>query len=283
MEKQTVVIYHACCADGFASAYASWTKFGDTAEYIPARHGDEVPDIKNKDVYLLDYCYSEDMFISMLADAKSITVIDHHISNQMLLERLENRKLKVVFNNAKSAAVLCWEYFCPSKEIPRLFLHIQDRDLWKKELEFTDEVISGLFYFEWNFELFQMYLDDVNELIEVGTIIENVSNREVKGYLNKVRYEYFFGYQVPVVNAPPKLASKIGHELAKDNAFAVIYFDTADKRVYSLRSSDEGVDVSKLAQSAGGGGHRCAAGFSTELDFKLDKLEILNPAATFWA
>jgi len=44
--------------------------------------------------------------------------------------------------------------------------------------------------------------------------------------------------------------------------------DRAGKRKVSLRSSDDRVDVSRIARAQGGGGHRQAAGFSTELPWE---------------
>jgi len=41
--------------------------------------------------------------------------------------------------------------------------------------------------------------------------------------------------------------------------------DNAGRRKVSLRSSDDRVDVSRIARAQGGGGHRQAAGFTTEL------------------
>jgi len=38
-------------------------------------------------------------------------------------------------------------------------------------------------------------------------------------------------------------------------------WDTPEGRVFSLRSNDEGVDVSEVAKQYGGGGHRNASGF----------------------
>jgi bifunctional oligoribonuclease and PAP phosphatase NrnA len=43
--------------------------------------------------------------------------------------------------------------------------------------------------------------------------------------------------------------------------------DAAPKRKVSLRATDDRVDVSAIARAGGGGGHRRAAGFSTELSF----------------
>jgi phosphoesterase RecJ-like protein len=39
------------------------------------------------------------------------------------------------------------------------------------------------------------------------------------------------------------------------------------RRKVSLRATDDRVDVSAIARELGGGGHRRAAGFSTDLDF----------------
>ena len=38
------------------------------------------------------------------------------------------------------------------------------------------------------------------------------------------------------------------------------------RRKVSLRATDDRVDVSRIARAGGGGGHRQAAGFTTELD-----------------
>jgi bifunctional oligoribonuclease and PAP phosphatase NrnA len=51
--------------------------------------------------------------------------------------------------------------------------------------------------------------------------------------------------------------------------------DEAPRRKVSLRATDDRVDVSRIARSLGGGGHRRAAGFSTDLDFP-ELVEVLR-------
>ncbi len=51
--------------------------------------------------------------------------------------------------------------------------------------------------------------------------------------------------------------------------------DEAPRRKVSLRATDDRVDVSAIARSQGGGGHRRAAGFSTDLDFP-ELVEVLR-------
>jgi phosphoesterase RecJ-like protein len=43
--------------------------------------------------------------------------------------------------------------------------------------------------------------------------------------------------------------------------------ENGSKRKVSLRATDDRVDVSRIARAAGGGGHRRAAGFSTDMEF----------------
>jgi bifunctional oligoribonuclease and PAP phosphatase NrnA len=43
--------------------------------------------------------------------------------------------------------------------------------------------------------------------------------------------------------------------------------ENGSKRKVSLRATDDRVDVSQIARAAGGGGHRRAAGFSTDMEF----------------
>lgn len=59
-----------------------------------------------------------------------------------------------------------------------------------------------------------------------------------------------------------EIMSEIGQSLAAGYDFGGCYFDTDEKeRVFSLRSLDDGTDVSEIAKSFGGGGHEHAAGF----------------------
>src|SRR4029450_4448069 len=51
----------------------------------------------------------------------------------------------------------------------------------------------------------------------------------------------------------------LARDLLSDNASA--------RRKVSLRATDDRIDVSRIARAQGGGGHRRAAGFSTDLEF----------------
>ena len=66
---------------------------------------------------------------------------------------------------------------------------------------------------------------------------------------------------MPVASLPYTLTSDAGHLMAQGEPFAACYWDTPHGRSFSLRSTDEGLDVSAIAGLYDGGGHRNAAGF----------------------
>ena len=79
------------------------------------------------------------------------------------------------------------------------------------------------------------------------------------------------GHDVPVASLPYTLVSDAGHLMAQNEPFAACYWDTADGRIFGLRSADDGMDVSAIAKQYGGGGHAQAAGFRVPRDHELAK------------
>ena len=57
--------------------------------------------------------------------------------------------------------------------------------------------------------------------------------------------------------------------MAQGEPFAACYWDTAEGRVFGLRATDDGVDVSDVAKQYGGGGHAKAAGFKVPRSHEL--------------
>ena len=67
----TVVIYHGPrCLDGFTAAWAAHIAMPD-AEYIPADHGDEPPNVYGKKVFMLDFSYPKNVIERMAAKGSS--------------------------------------------------------------------------------------------------------------------------------------------------------------------------------------------------------------------
>ena len=130
-----VVIYHADCTDGFGAAYSAWKQLGNRAEYYPCKHGTPPPDVKGKNVVILDFSYGNELTKKMIEDANNLLIIDHHKSAMVELHDVSN----TYFDMTKSGAMLAWEFFHPGKEPPKFIKYIQDRDLWKWELDYSKE------------------------------------------------------------------------------------------------------------------------------------------------
>ena len=259
-------IHHNNCMDGFGAALAVKT-WADTqqrdCEFIPAHYGDPIPDVTGKEVYIVDFSYSRDVLLEMHAKAAKLVVIDHHKTAKEALAGLDF----CIFDMEKSGAVLTWEYFFKITPVPLLLQYIQDRDLWQFKLPNSNEVSATLQMIKKSFTVWDDYLYDrnINQLIDDGSIILKYQQSCIDKIIqsDEIPFQEIDGYIVPYINIT-HLISEIGNELAKGFAFCALYFETTDKRVYSLRSAEDGIDVSEIAKKFGGGGHFHAAGFSVE-------------------
>jgi len=275
-----LVIYHANCLDGFGAALAANLYFssqGIEAEYYPAKHGTEPPECSGREVYIVDFSYKRPILRQICEVAETVTILDHHISAQEDLDGLENEysNLTVVFDMDKSGAVLTWEHFHPSVP-PMLLQHIQDRDLWRFALDGTDEINTALMSYPFGFDFWGELLESDSKLAELrseGVTLNRYRRQLIEQYKKRAVMGKVAGFEVPIVNAPYAIISELLGELAEDYPFAAGYQDSGNKRSWSLRASKNGEDVARIAELFGGGGHRKAAGFSSELPETLLNLE----------
>lgn len=256
-------IYHKNCADGLAAALAvklyCWEKEIEF-ESLTAQYGDTPPDVTGKDVMIVDFSYPREQLLVIHESAKSLVVIDHHKTSEAALIGLDFCH----FDMSKSGAVLTWEYLFPTTPLPELFKYVQDRDLWTWTLPQSKEVSAALRSYPPFFDVWEKFLTpkSIEALKAEGGAILRYQQHEIDAALSRpVERVVIGGYDVPCVNCT-HLISELGNELAQNEPFAALYFDTNDKRVFSLRSTDAGVDVAEVAKQYGGGGHRNAAGFS---------------------
>ena len=274
-----VVIYHGNCADAFGAAWVAWNRFGNDAVYVPAQYGEEPPFelIRDAAVYILDFSYSLDNMVLIKDLADRTVVLDHHKTALPTLEELlhqeqENRNGDIfVCKMEKSGCVLAWDFFYPNQDAPRILLHIQDRDLWKFEMRGSREIHAYLMTLGWDFRewetaynLIQMESDHP---YKIGNILVKKDQDTVRFLVENNAHQTFIdGHEVWAVNSPT-LQSEIGNYLMrnKDTPFAVVYYDKGRERIYSLRSTDDKMDVGEIAKNFGGGGHRNAAGFKANL------------------
>jgi oligoribonuclease NrnB/cAMP/cGMP phosphodiesterase (DHH superfamily) len=254
------VIYHADCTDGFGAAYSAWKLLGNRAEYHACKHGTEPPDVKGKNVVILDFAFNNSTTKKMIEEASALLVIDHHKSAMVELHDIPNTH----FDMTKSGAMLAWEFFHPGKEPPKFVKYIMDRDLWTWELEYSKEFSAAFDMVPFEFEEFEKFEDDsvFDDAVKRGSYILAYSKTVVKKVCEKSQRRKLDDKDVLVVNASHWM-SEIGTRLAPDCDFALIwYWDHEAKHTKaSLRSFHDIADVAEIAKKFGGGGHRKAAGF----------------------
>ena len=270
------VLYHAHCPDGFGAAWAAWTRLGETATYIPVRHGVPPPDLPECGrLFLVDFAYPLEELAQLGEAAAHITILDHHKSAQSALAEIREPSrldpdntqpgLFALFDMDESGATLSWQYFQPGEECPELLLYIKDRDLWQHALPGSQAVNAAIRSYPYDFTLWSEKLADehaITHLLPDGEAIVRKQAQVVDELSSAVMWMELGGYRIPVVNATGSI-SDIGHKLCElfpDAAFSASYRDTAeDRREWSLRSVGD-FDVSQIARLYG---HPNASGFRT--------------------
>lgn len=264
----TLCIYHRHCPDGFAAAWVVRHAFLGEVELLPASYGDAPPDVTGRQVFIVDFSYSRRALETMVDQAESLTILDHHISAREAITDLPGAITR--FAIGLSGAMLAWRYFFPYQAAPQLLRHIEDRDLWLFHLEETRAVMAGLLSHPYDFGIYDFWMSQrsLAPLAADGQAILRQRKRDLDELLPSVtRPMMIGGHKVPAANLPPTMASDAGHILAKHQPFAATYSDGPDFRKFSLRSSSpDGLDVSAIARLYGGGGHRHAAGFRIRLE-----------------
>lgn len=280
-----LIIYHGNCADGFSAAWCFWRKYGNGADYVAGVYQQDPPDVTGRDVFLVDFSYKADVVEQMLRAANTVTLIDHHKTAlddlRPLAERMEMTNNDGRGSNFgwfcdlhRSGATLAWDYLFPGEDRPLLLGHVEDRDLWRFKLPGTREIQAFVFSHEYSFELWDKLMGaDQVELLKMtaaGAAIERKHHKDVAELLGVCKRRMAIGgHDVPVASLPYTLVSDAAHAMAKGEPFAACYWDTAEARIFGLRASDDGLDVSEIAKQYGGGGHAKASGFKVPRDHPL--------------
>lgn len=176
--------------------------------------------------------------------------------------------LYALFDMNRSGAGLTWDFFHPGKPRPRLIDHIEDRDLWRFNLPGTREIQAAVFSYPYEWEAWDALMlagddeEDLRDLRLEGAAIERKHHKDIAELVAVCKRPMKIGGAVvPAASLPYTLTSDAGHLMAADAPFAACYWDTPEGRVFSLRSREDGADVSEIAKLYGGGGHKHAAGF----------------------
>jgi len=290
--SKILCIYHGNCADGFGAAWAVRHALGDRdVEFHAGVYGNPPPDVKGRDVVIVDFSYKRPVIDAIGRAASSLLILDHHKTaaddlaglrapktwldhvEQAALDCMENAEpVRALFDMNRSGAGIAWDFFHPGQPRPRLVDHIEDRDLWRFLLPHTREIQAAVFSYPYDFTVWdELFSADLELMAKQGEAIERKHHKDIAELVGVTKRRMVIGgFSVPVANLPYTLTSDAGNLMAAGEPFAACYWDTPDGRVFSLRSREDGADVSAIAKSYGGGGHRNASGFRMPIGWEGD-------------
>ena len=306
--KFNYIIYHKNCLDGFTGFFLfkrlnlcdkNTFIFPDipSAKSVP-------PNIKNKNIIIIDVAYSKEILEKIFQLANHVTFIDHHITVKDYSKILGDKyNHQIVFNEKFSGCGLVWKYFYQGEKMPKFVKYIQDNDTGTWKIKYTREFISAiqvnykLVPYDDNIKIWEKMFDkkEIRNLIKLGIkyeehknylLIQNSKRYSIESFpsetiLNKNNnlknlLKYPNKYKIIVHNGNCPSVSSLGDYFMTNMNCDFVWIWTLNLErkeiVVSLRSKDNGVDVSKIAECFGGGGHHSASAFS----FNIRKLDLLD-------
>ncbi|QJT71024.1 DHH family phosphohydrolase/phosphoesterase [Vibrio phage vB_VcorM_GR7B] len=289
-------------------ASLSQSQFTLDVAYVPAVYGKDYSDLNQmganeiedslhvayheKDVYIVDFSLPIEQLVKIAAVANSVTVLDHHHTAFEMYKDWSPEEMpynvNIELEYARSGATQTWWYLMGNEDYPMPIRHVEDRDLWKWQVdgtkEFTLAIYNGDDSFMKSVVGWQRLLSfqpatceaNYNALIDKGRIFKEYQDVSIKKHMKYVRFVKLAGgmYNVPVVNVTRDITSEILEQIIIEHKapFAIAFIDGPDERWWSLRSKflpdgnpdfPNAVDVSEIGKIMGGGGHQAASGFST--------------------
>jgi len=262
--KPMYVLYHRD-NDGFGAAWAAWLQFGDRAEYISVQYGEKMPKLEpGTYIYIVDFCVKEQELKALIANHKSVVVIDHHKTSADLVKSIKAPNFAYRHDISKSGCELSWEEFHGDDPIPELLSYIGDMDLWKWELPYSKEVNAAIDSYPTTFSNWSIISKKIDSLKLEGASILRYIDAQVTKICKRAELVSFFDEGIVPMVGSTEYISRIGNDLCdiySQRKFAVVFFDFVNgDRVFLLRSKGD-FDVSGIAEKYGGGGHKNAAGF----------------------
>lgn len=311
----TYIFYHANCNDGMGAAWSAFRRFGwDQAKYKPCSYGKPLPHRSKSSgcrIYFVDMSTTPELLDELVAQGNEVIVIDHHDTAEQALSKYERLPdehnynwdngrdiepgVSVRFDMKKSGAMLAWEYFQPGTEIPKMIKYIQDRDIWTKELPYTEEIHGVLSSHRHRFEDYENFANqlenDFDSVIAEGVGIKRHKDSIMRQIAASHRVVEWKGHKVAVCNVTT-LWSDVGNWLLEmyepqkdkdgnwfpwtkldekgepiliDYSIGYSFHSKGARFMMSLRSKGD-FKVNEISKREwGGGGHPNAAGANIEL------------------
>ena len=270
-------IYHIADHDGKGSAAIVKSIYPEI-ELLGLNHDMEIPYdeiLKHDKIVVCDISLPVD-FMFKLSQEKEFVGIDHHIS---VIEQYENKlkseglePIKGIRRVGTAAMILTWEYFYPNKELPLgiKLLGLNDIfDLRDKRVRAFEYAMQAIGVNRPTDKVWKELIEDtmdIDSMVEKGkAILSYIRNRNFRLVRAEAFVSEFEGYKCICANMPQGY-SEFYDSLDNIKDYDVmINFFMNKKNCWNLSfyTAKDDVDVSKIAEKFGGGGHAKAAGASS--------------------
>ena len=160
---------------------------------------------------------------------------------------------------------MAWKHFFPNKDIPKILLYIEDRDLWRNELLNTSEIFLFSNTYKYNFKEWNKlsdYLESKEEdAVRIGNYLYKYRETVISKMLKTKHYLTIGGYDIQCINSPYFQSYMLSKEYSNKPFMASYYFD-GDRYIFSLRSDKSSdISLSDISKIYGGGGHKMQQAF----------------------
>lgn len=257
---KTRVYYHNADLDGLCSGAIAYLNYGESAEYCGVNYGDPI-DLDPKLDLILFVDFAPQPWPNPVLE--NVFVIDHHKTSI---------GLPGIINTKFAACELVWDYFQLERR-PLAVTYIGSADTWRKTEDWITHIVPFCVALqtEWpdikNPLWVKLFSDPsiLPYMIHSGSHMLKYSRAQYARLANDQAYQtYFAGYAAAVIIGGDKGSSRFGGY--EHNCQIMVVVQKVGTRFwrYHLYSRDDGPDVSEIAKSFGGGGHKHAAGFQHE-------------------
>lgn len=300
-----LIIYHnvapnVFCPDGLVSAYVAHKRYAnaDLFGMEPLHKDITLEEFTEKFSHFYDYKYLlfVDISISpvfvehLLQQGIKTKIIDHHKSALDLFQ-VSNLSAQLVYDVEECGATLTWKELFGKNPMPAFLLYVRDRDLFLKQLPYTEAAHSGLQYalrkFGQNIEGQFALLDELSKLsledylalvrVEGDRLSANRAEKVEKIYARRVKDRIVIaGIDMPAIHllkSDEAYHSDIGARLLAETDEDIVAVVRPTK--ISLRANGN-ISCEQIAVQFGGGGHDNAASFA-----RPENLENLNVGSLY--
>jgi len=250
-----------------AIVYKAMRDQGD--EFIAMNYNIDFPFEKiepNEKVVIVDFSLQKPGDFDKLLDiTDNVIWIDHHKTAIEKHAHLDGT-IKGIRRDGVAGCVLTWQYFFPDRAVPMVVSMIGDYDIWAFKFgENTNKLQAGIRLYdnrpeslEWDRWLTSYY---PQKEIDEGEIALKYRDNYYSGLIKSWSYfTTFEGYKAVVCNAG-SVSSQLFDSVKEDYDIMVATIFDGKRWSVSVYTKRSDIDLAKITEKYGGGGHRQAAGF----------------------